>query len=147
MRQKRAKTYKRVMALYTQAFNFRQPFQILGTFLSSPYALLRATKRKSSCVRVCWSKLIFSVSDDIIQCTNTQSDLWKQLAACVQAEIKPSKCDSPSLSCVACSASPVCLFPTYPIAPRSLHLYLDPSRFAVFSLCLAFCFFFLMYRL
>ncbi|OCF45592.1 U3 small nucleolar RNA-associated protein 23 [Kwoniella heveanensis CBS 569] len=29
MRQKRAKTYKRVMALYTQTFNFRQPFQIL----------------------------------------------------------------------------------------------------------------------
>ncbi|WVQ95412.1 hypothetical protein IAU59_002509 [Kwoniella sp. CBS 9459] len=29
MRQKRAKTYKRVMALYTQTFSFRQPFQIL----------------------------------------------------------------------------------------------------------------------
>ncbi|KAE8542743.1 hypothetical protein D1P53_000805 [Cryptococcus gattii VGV] len=29
MRQKRAKTYKRVMTLYTQAFGFRQPFQIL----------------------------------------------------------------------------------------------------------------------
>jgi len=32
MRQKRAKTYKRVMALYTQTFGFRTPFQILGTF-------------------------------------------------------------------------------------------------------------------
>jgi len=30
MRQKRAKTYKRVMALYTQTFGFRTPFQILG---------------------------------------------------------------------------------------------------------------------
>ncbi|WWD20899.1 hypothetical protein CI109_105377 [Kwoniella shandongensis] len=29
MRQKRAKTYKRVMALYTQTFGFRQPFQVL----------------------------------------------------------------------------------------------------------------------
>jgi U3 small nucleolar RNA-associated protein 23 len=33
MRQKRAKTYKRVMALYTQAFGFRQPFQLLGQSL------------------------------------------------------------------------------------------------------------------
>ena len=32
MRQKRAKTYKRVMALYTQTFGFRTPFQILGKF-------------------------------------------------------------------------------------------------------------------
>ncbi len=30
MRQKRAKTYRRLMALYTQTFNFRPPFQILG---------------------------------------------------------------------------------------------------------------------
>lgn len=30
MRQKRAKTYRRVMALYTQTFGFRTPFQILG---------------------------------------------------------------------------------------------------------------------
>jgi U3 small nucleolar RNA-associated protein 23 len=30
MRQKRAKTYKRVMALYVQAFGFRQPYQVLG---------------------------------------------------------------------------------------------------------------------
>ena len=35
MRQKRAKTYKRVMALYTQTFGFRTPFQILGTFILS----------------------------------------------------------------------------------------------------------------
>ncbi|WVQ86290.1 hypothetical protein IAT38_008458 [Cryptococcus sp. DSM 104549] len=31
MRQKRAKTYKRVMALYTGTFGFRQPFQILAS--------------------------------------------------------------------------------------------------------------------
>jgi hypothetical protein len=35
MRQKRAKTYKRVMALYTQTFGFRTPFQILGKFSST----------------------------------------------------------------------------------------------------------------
>lgn len=35
MRQKRAKTYKRVMALYTQTFGFRTPFQMLGAYASS----------------------------------------------------------------------------------------------------------------
>jgi hypothetical protein len=30
MRQKRAKTYKRLMALYVQTFAFRSPFQVLG---------------------------------------------------------------------------------------------------------------------
>lgn len=30
MRHKRAKTYKRLMAVYVQTFGFRQPFQVLG---------------------------------------------------------------------------------------------------------------------
>ncbi|ORY21162.1 Fcf1-domain-containing protein [Naematelia encephala] len=58
MRQKRAKTYKRVMALYVQTFSFRSPFQIL-------------------------------VSNDLIMETNRDSDLYKQLGACVQGEVKP----------------------------------------------------------
>jgi len=30
MRHKRAKTYKRAISIYTTAFGFRQPFQVLG---------------------------------------------------------------------------------------------------------------------
>ena len=40
MRTKRAKTYKRAMAMYIQLFGFRQPFQILV----SHDILLRAAK-------------------------------------------------------------------------------------------------------
>ena len=30
MRHKRAKTYKRAISIYTTAFGFRQPYQVLG---------------------------------------------------------------------------------------------------------------------
>ncbi|ORX40892.1 Fcf1-domain-containing protein [Kockovaella imperatae] len=58
MRHKRAKVYKRAMGIYTQAFNFRQPFQIL-------------------------------VSQDILLSLNKESDIHKQLFACVQGNVKP----------------------------------------------------------
>ena len=33
MRQKRAKAYRKLMALYSLSFGFRQPYQILGEYL------------------------------------------------------------------------------------------------------------------
>jgi len=42
MRQKRAKEYKRVMSMYTSAFGFRQPYQVL---FNSDF-LLEAGKQK-----------------------------------------------------------------------------------------------------
>lgn len=62
MRQKRAKAYKRVMALYVSAFGFRQPYQIL---LGDDF-LLEANKQK-----------------DV--------DWWKMLGTTVQGEVKPSE--------------------------------------------------------
>lgn len=62
MRQKRAKAYKRVMALYVSAFGFRQPYQVL---LSDEF-LLEAAKQK-----------------DV--------DWWKMLGTTVQGEVKPSE--------------------------------------------------------
>ncbi|KAL7420795.1 hypothetical protein Q5752_004748 [Cryptotrichosporon argae] len=59
MRQKRAKTYKRVMALYTSAFEFRQPFQLLVS------------------------------NDLLMEASTKEFDIAKQLATCCQAEIKP----------------------------------------------------------
>lgn len=32
MRQKRAKAYRKLMALYSTTFGFRQPYQVLGKF-------------------------------------------------------------------------------------------------------------------
>jgi hypothetical protein len=51
MRQKRAKTYKRVMALYTQTFGFRTPFQILGTFNKILRGLVRRETVETQCNR------------------------------------------------------------------------------------------------
>ncbi|WWC98372.1 hypothetical protein V866_005263 [Kwoniella sp. B9012] len=48
MRQKRAKTYKRVMALYVQTFGFRHPFQILV----SHDVLLESSKSNMDIVKV-----------------------------------------------------------------------------------------------
>lgn len=62
MRQKRAKAYKRVMALYVSTFGFRQPYQVL---LSDEF-LLEAAKQK-----------------DV--------DWWKMLGTTVQGEVKPSE--------------------------------------------------------
>lgn len=59
MRQKRAKAYKRLMALYVQTFNFRAPFQVLVS-----NDLLSTTEAQ-------------------------QLDIKKLLATCVQGEIKP----------------------------------------------------------
>ncbi|RSH87117.1 hypothetical protein EHS25_003606 [Saitozyma podzolica] len=59
MRQKRAKTYKRVMALYVQAFGFRQPYQVLVS-----------------------NDLIASTAAQAL-------DIRKGLSLCVQGEIKP----------------------------------------------------------
>jgi U3 small nucleolar RNA-associated protein 23 len=62
MRQKRAKAYKRVMALYTSAFSFRQPYQVL---LGTDF-LLEAGKQK-------------------------EIDMLKIVQRTVQGDIKPSK--------------------------------------------------------
>jgi len=73
MRHKRAKTYKRAISIYTTAFGFRQPYQVLG---ESDVALLAQ---------------LTIVSNDILLALNRESDIFKQLAACCQGEIKPSK--------------------------------------------------------
>jgi hypothetical protein len=58
MRQKRARAYKRLMALYVQTFNFRAPFQVLGAFPSLwflvHYGLLDHTEDRylASCMAV-----------------------------------------------------------------------------------------------
>ncbi|KAK4684572.1 U3 small nucleolar RNA-associated protein 23, partial [Tremellales sp. Uapishka_1] len=59
MRQKRAKSYKRLMSLYTQTFNFRQPFQVLVS------------------------------NDILLEPALKDLDLVKGLGACVQGECKP----------------------------------------------------------
>jgi len=59
MRQKRAKAYKRLMTLYAQTFNFRQPYQVLVS------------------------------DDFLLELANKQLDVAKQLATCVQGECKP----------------------------------------------------------
>lgn len=73
MRQKRAKAYKRVMALYVSAFNFRQPYQLL---LTNDF-LLEAGKQRDN-------------------------DVYKMLKDVVQGETKPSElmrgCDSAQLT-------------------------------------------------
>ncbi|KAL1412467.1 hypothetical protein Q8F55_000212 [Vanrija albida] len=55
MRQKRAKAYKRVMALYVSAFNFRQPYQLL---LTNDF-LLEAGKQRDNDV--------FKMLKDVVQ--------------------------------------------------------------------------------
>lgn len=61
MRQKRAKAYKRVMALYVSAFGFRTPYQVL---ISDEF-LVEAYKQK-----------------DV--------DILKMVGTTVQGEVKPS---------------------------------------------------------
>jgi hypothetical protein len=56
MRQKRAKTYRKLMSLYSLTFGFRQPYQILGPcmFHAQPqgYAKNNAQSTLSS-ARIC----------------------------------------------------------------------------------------------
>lgn len=62
MRQKRAKAYKRVMALYVSAFNFRQPYQVLAS------------------------------SDFLVEAGKSpEIDILKMMGTTVQGEIKPSE--------------------------------------------------------
>lgn len=95
MRQKRAKTYRRVMALYTQTFNFRTPFQILGksdlTLRSQTHmrSLLPTSQLNDGVNQL--TSLLSAVTNDIILVTNSEYDLSKLLTSCVQGEIKPSQ--------------------------------------------------------
>lgn len=73
MRHKRAKTYKRAISIYTTAFGFRQPYQVLGESVT------------------CTPVELTVVSNDILLALNRESDIFKQLAACCQGEIKPSE--------------------------------------------------------
>lgn len=65
MRQKRAKAYKKLMALYSMSFGFRQPYQVVvdSTF----------------CLEVCQHKM----------------DPLKQLGTVLQGECKISGCSIP----------------------------------------------------
>jgi hypothetical protein len=83
MRQKRAKAYKRLMNLYCQTFGFRQPFQVLGMWFPSSFTppLLIIPE-----IPVC--------EDFMLELSNKQLDVAKQLTNCVQGECKPSKLTS-----------------------------------------------------
>jgi U3 small nucleolar RNA-associated protein 23 len=62
MRQKRAKVYKRLMALYSMSFGFRQPYQVLVDSTFCEYAV------------------------------KNKIEIAKQLDAVLQGQAKPSEC-------------------------------------------------------
>jgi U3 small nucleolar RNA-associated protein 23 len=79
MRQKRAKAYRKLMAMYEMTFGFRQPYQVLGIFLVPHYRS----------AEVQWTLLV-----DSGMCTEAQDhkvELVKQLETVLQGKIKPSE--------------------------------------------------------
>lgn len=77
MRQKRAKSYKKLMHLYCMSFGFRQPFQVLG----APCIC---------CTRISCSSHPSVDSQMCTEAVASKSDLPKQLSTTVQGTVKPS---------------------------------------------------------
>lgn len=78
MRQKRAKTYRKLMHLYSMSFGFRQPYQTLGLSIVST----------SNCI------VLIPSSVDSEMCkiaVDSKLDLTKQLTTVLQGNIKPSE--------------------------------------------------------
>ena len=78
MRQKRAKAYRKLMALYSISFGFRQPYQVLGGSLAFISGLLK--------VNFC------QVDSEMCKtATEHKLELLKLLGLVLQGMVKPSE--------------------------------------------------------
>jgi hypothetical protein len=78
MRQKRAKTYKKYMNMYSTVFGFREPYQVIGSYPLVPLQF----------------KLIYFDSVDSEMCRVALSyrlDLAHQFQIVLQGQVKPSE--------------------------------------------------------
>jgi U3 small nucleolar RNA-associated protein 23 len=80
MRQKRAKAYRKLMALYSMSFGFRQPYQVLGTL---------HYQRTSFLIGKCNPPPVDS--EMCKTATEHKLELIKQLAIVLQGTVKPSE--------------------------------------------------------
>ena len=77
MRHKRAKAYRKLMALYSMSFGFRQPYQVLGD-CSTPSLPVLSTDKAIVDSEMCTSTIDLKI------------ELVNQLGTVLQGEIKPS---------------------------------------------------------
>ena len=82
MRQKRAKTYRKLMSLYRLSFSFREPYQVLGTSMT-PFPLpVHVHAHLTSAHPVDAEMCRIAIESRI--------DLVKQLGTVLQGTVKPS---------------------------------------------------------
>ncbi|KAF9535850.1 Fcf1-domain-containing protein [Crepidotus variabilis] len=75
MRQKRAKSYRKLMQLYSMSFGFRQPYQVLGTLTAALLAFLKDS---------------FLVDSELCkEAVAHKIELVKQIYTVLQGEVKP----------------------------------------------------------
>ncbi|WVQ77276.1 hypothetical protein IAR50_006960 [Cryptococcus sp. DSM 104548] len=102
MRQKRAKTYKRVMALYTQTFGFRQPFQILVSQdvliegakceLNMPKQFLNVTQGECKLmITQCCMEALYKMGRDV-QKTTDLAKTFERRKCNHRTALEPDKC-------------------------------------------------------
>ncbi|ODN80046.1 hypothetical protein L202_03905 [Cryptococcus amylolentus CBS 6039] len=102
MRQKRAKTYKRVMALYTQTFGFRQPFQVLVSQdvliegakceLNMPKQFLNITQGECKLmITQCCMEALYKMGRDV-QKTTDLAKTFERRKCNHRTALEPDKC-------------------------------------------------------
>jgi U3 small nucleolar RNA-associated protein 23 len=79
MRQKRAKTYRKLMSLYSLTFGFREPYQVLGAHGQARLCFVH--ELTSSCV------VDAGFCNDI---KSSNTDAVKQISTVLQGSVKPS---------------------------------------------------------
>lgn len=87
MRQKRAKAYRKLMALYSTSFGFRQPYQVLGAYTVARPTFHHIHLRPNSLVvdsHMCKEAVYHKI------------ELVKQLGAILQGTVKPCESSPPS---------------------------------------------------
>jgi hypothetical protein len=105
MRQNRSKAYRKLMAMYSTSFGFRQPYQVLGAFYvvptgSSSNSSSRQRESKSLLTYLtphCFGYSLSSVDSEMCETAVSQKiDLLARMESVLVGSIKMSECSSGS---------------------------------------------------